>query len=47
VLDDPHAIDATPQIEVYVERRPPWVAKIVGAIQLDGKYRRVEDGVGR
>ncbi|OTA85285.1 hypothetical protein M434DRAFT_36167 [Hypoxylon sp. CO27-5] len=41
VLDDQNILDDPPAIEVYVERRPPWVKKVEGAIQLNGKYEVV------
>jgi hypothetical protein len=45
VLDDQSVInDKSPQIEVYVEKRPTWVQKVEGAVQLNGKYEVLEGG---
>ncbi|KAH8698764.1 Mss4-like protein [Talaromyces proteolyticus] len=41
VLDDQSILDIPPKVEVYVERRPPWIKQIEGAIQLNGKYKIV------
>ncbi|KAI2632550.1 Mss4-like protein [Hypomontagnella submonticulosa] len=41
VLDDQSLIDNPPAIEVYVEKRPPWVKQVEGAIQLNGQYEIV------
>lgn len=41
VLDDQSLLDNPPAIEVYVEKRPPWVKQVEGAIQLNGKYEVV------
>ncbi|KAI0830459.1 Mss4-like protein [Hypoxylon sp. FL0890] len=41
VLDDQSILDTPPAIEVYVEKRPPWVKQVEGAIQLNGKYEIV------
>lgn len=43
LVDDP-LLDEAPKIEVYVEKRPKWRAKIEGAMQLSGKYDVVEEG---
>ena len=46
-LDDQSAIRNTPpMMEVYVEQRPIWRAKIEGAMQLNGKYEPVDGSVG-
>ena len=45
VLDDQSTVDAeAPKMEVYVEKRPKWLRKIEGAMQLSGKYEIVEEG---
>ncbi|KAI1780813.1 Mss4-like protein [Hypoxylon cercidicola] len=41
VLDDQSLLDTPPAIEVYVEKRPPWIKQVEGAIQLNGKYEMV------
>ncbi|KAI6085673.1 Mss4-like protein [Hypoxylon rubiginosum] len=38
VLDDQSLLDTPPGIEVYVEKRPPWIKQIEGAMQMSGKY---------
>ncbi|KAF2718215.1 hypothetical protein K431DRAFT_333011 [Polychaeton citri CBS 116435] len=43
VLDDQSLLDTPPAIEVYVEKRPPWISKIESAVQLDGKYQAIEE----
>ena len=43
LVDDP-LLDEAPKIEVYVEKRPKWQAKIEGAVQLNGRYEVVEGG---
>ena len=43
VLDDQTILnEKPPQIEVYVERRPKWLGKVDGALQLNGKYEVLE-----
>ena len=43
VLDDQSILnEKPPQIEVYVEKRPKWMGKVEGAVQLNGKYEIVE-----
>ena len=45
VLDDQSIInEKSPQIEVYVEKRPNWIQKVEGAVQLNGKYEVLEGG---
>ncbi|KAH8808682.1 Mss4-like protein [Xylogone sp. PMI_703] len=46
VLDDQSILDTPPAIEVYVERRPPWIKQVEGAVQLNGKYEVLEDPNG-
>lgn len=41
LVDDPF-LDRGPQVEVYVEKRPAWRAKIEGALQMNEKYEVVE-----
>ncbi|RDW75502.1 hypothetical protein BP6252_06644 [Coleophoma cylindrospora] len=41
VLDDQTILDKPLGIEVFVERRPPWIKPIDGAIQLNGMYQLV------
>ena len=41
VLDDQSFTDAPPQVEVYVERRPPWIKPVEGSYQLNGKSEQV------
>lgn len=43
LVDDP-LLDEAPKMEVYVEKRPKWRAKIEGAMQLSGKYEVIEEG---
>ncbi|KAI0130924.1 Mss4-like protein [Daldinia grandis] len=38
VLDDQSILDNPPGLEVYVERRPPWIKQVEGAVQLNYKY---------
>ncbi|RQM06751.1 hypothetical protein DH86_00003934 [Scytalidium sp. 3C] len=45
-LDDQSILDTPPAIEVYVERRPPWIKQVEGAVQLNGKYEVLEDPKG-
>jgi hypothetical protein len=43
ILDDQNLLnEKPPQIEVYVEKRPKWMKKVEGAVQLDGKYEILE-----
>ncbi|KAK5737124.1 hypothetical protein LTR17_006907 [Elasticomyces elasticus] len=45
VLDDQTLLnDNPPKIEVYVERRPKWIAPVSEATQLDSKYQIVTHG---
>ncbi|KAK3704852.1 hypothetical protein LTR37_013543 [Vermiconidia calcicola] len=44
VLDDQSILDESPKIEVFVERRPKWMGKIEGAVQLNAKYEIVDEG---
>lgn len=45
VLDDQTPLnEEPPKIEVYVEKRPKWLSKVAGAVQLNGKYEIVEEG---
>jgi hypothetical protein len=45
VLDDQTPINTIPpRIEVYVERRPKWVAPVPGATKLNSKYELIENG---
>lgn len=44
VLTDDPLLDEPPKLEVYVEKRPKWLAKIPGAMQLSGKYEILEEG---
>lgn len=37
VLDDDPLPNEAPKIEVYVERRPAWRAKVGGAMQMNGE----------
>lgn len=41
VLDDQSILDNPPALEVYVERRPPWIKQVEGAVQLNHKYEVV------
>ncbi|KAI1506407.1 Mss4-like protein [Biscogniauxia marginata] len=41
VLDDQSFVDTPPSLEVYVERRPPWIKQVEGAVQLNGRYERI------
>lgn len=43
LVDDP-LLDAAPKIELYVERRPEWRAKVDGAMQMNAKYEVVGEG---
>ena len=43
VLDDQSLLNAPPMVEVYAERRPPWVQPIEGAIQLNRKYEPIDE----
>ena len=43
VLDDQTPLnEKAPLMEVYVERRPMWMKRVEGAVQLSGKYEVVE-----
>ena len=44
VLDDQSILEEPPKMEVFVGRRPKWMKKIEGAMQMDGKYEVVEEG---
>lgn len=45
VLDDQTLLNENPpQIEVFVERRPKWIQKIEGAVQLKGQTEVVDGG---
>ncbi|KAI1487038.1 Mss4-like protein [Biscogniauxia mediterranea] len=41
VLDDQTMVDSPPTVEVYVEKRPPWIKAIDGAVQLNSRYERI------
>ncbi|KAH8659785.1 Mss4-like protein [Xylariales sp. PMI_506] len=45
ILDDQSLLDKAPAIEVYVDRRPPWIKQVEGAIQLDSSYKVVTSDV--
>ncbi|KAI1317825.1 Mss4-like protein [Xylariaceae sp. FL0255] len=42
VLDDQSLLHKAPDIEVFAEKRPPWMAKIDGAVQLDANYEPIQ-----
>ena len=45
VLDDPSIVEETsPRIEVFTERRPKWMKRVDGAMQLNSQYDLVEEG---
>lgn len=46
IIDDVDWVEehGQPEIEVYVERRPKWLGKVEGAVQLNAKYEVVEVG---
>ena len=41
-----NAESGKPIMEVYVERRPPWLKQVEGAEQRDARYRLVGGGEG-
>ena len=47
VLVDEPLLNEPPKIEVYADKRPAWLAKVPGAMQLSSKYEILEEGTKR
>ena len=47
VLIDEPLLNEPPKIEVYADKRPAWLAKVPGAMQLSSNYDILEEGTKR